>query len=187
MSKLTIYTGCMCSGKSMLLIRAYRLRPLDTDVYTFGKGDIVSRGGYRTRLTGTQIESLADIKRVKKNVIIDECQFYKSWDIDNVIKLASNYERIYLAGLDWIQLTELLSGERVFVQTNFYKAICSQLYSYPFLYNHYGLLAKNDVTGVLDARISKRYENAVGIINKDNYFNINFKQAFEDKLTLTKK
>lgn len=187
MSKLTIYTGCMCSGKSMLLIRAYRLRPLDTDVFTFGNGDIVSRGGYRTRLTGIQIESLDDIKPVKKNLIVDECQFYKSWDIEEVNNLCNQYERVYLAGLDWIQLTELLSGDKVFVQTNFYKEICSQLYKLSCLYNHYGLLAKNDVTGVLDARISKRYENAVGIINKDNYFNINFKQAFEDKLTLTKK
>ncbi len=164
----------MCSGKSRALIKAFKNAPLDTDVYTFGKGNIVSRGAYAGRIEAINIERLGEIKPTRKNLIIDECQFSETWTIEKVIELCKQYEKVYLAGLDWIQP----KGCDTFVRTWFFKYVIAELYEFPFEYTLYGLLAKNDITGVLDARISKRKEGATDVINKDNYININFQQAF---------
>lgn len=174
MKKLTIYTGCMCSGKSRALIKAFKNAPLDFDVYTFGKGDIVSRGAYAGRIEAVNIGYLYEIKHTKKHLIIDECQFNNFWYIGKVIELCQQYEKVYLAGLDWIQP----EGSDTFIHTDFAKTICGGLHEFPFEYTLYGLLAKNDITGVQDARISKRKEGVTDVINKDNYININFSQAF---------
>jgi len=182
MSKLTIYTGCMCSGKSRALINAYKRAPLDFDVYTFGKDNIVSRGAYAGRIEANKIERLGQIQVTNKNLIIDECQFYTLWQIQDVDNLVHKYENVYLAGLDWIQP----EGSTEFDKTNFYDYICADLHALDCFYSLNGLLAKNDITGEYDARISKRYENATDILSKDSYYNINFKQAFEDKIQLTK-
>jgi hypothetical protein len=172
----------MCSGKSRALINAHKRAPLDFDVYTFGKEDIVSRGAYAGRITANKIERLGEIQVNHKNLIIDECQFYTSWQIQDVDNLVNKYENVYLAGLDWIQEKE--TG--FFETTDFYNTISTSSIHFPFLYTLNGLLAKNDITGELDARISKRYENATDILSKDSYYNINFKQAFIDKIQLTK-
>ncbi len=164
----------MCSGKSRALIKAFKNAPLDTDVYTFGKGDIVSRGAYVGRIEAINIERFGEIKHTKKNLIIDECQFSETWTIEKVVELCYAYEKVYLAGLDWIQP----EGSNTFKGTQFYKEVCRELGRFPFEYTVYGLLAKNDITGVQDARISKRKEGATDVINKDNYININFQQAF---------
>lgn len=165
----------MCSGKSRALIKAFKTAPLDFDVYTFGKGKIVSRGAYLSQIEANNITQMSDIKSpFKKHIIIDECQFFDEWSISKVRDLCKTYERVYLAGLDWIQTTPY----DTFVQTQFYENVCGMLHKFPFEYTLYGLLAKNDLTGAIDARISKRKDGVTDVINKNNYININFQQAF---------
>lgn len=78
----------MCSGKSRALIKAFKTAPLDFDVYTFGKGKIVSRGAYLNQIEAKNVNLLSEIivndRTPKKNLIIDECQFYEFWCIQDI-------------------------------------------------------------------------------------------------------
>lgn len=174
MKKLTIYTGCMASGKSKALIEAFKNAPLETDVYLFGNGNISSRGADLSEINAINITLLSEIKPTNKNLIIDECQFFCDWAIYDLIVLFEHYDNVYLAGLDWIQRL----GQDFSYTTQFYRNICTELYHFPFEYTVHGLLAKNDITGEMDARISKRKEGATDVRDKSNYINVNFNQAF---------
>ncbi len=184
-NKLQIYTGCMASGKSNELLRWYKFSPLNFDVYTFGKdGFITSRNTYYTKMKAFTIhhpmqilyELNGDSRVSNKNLILDECQFFTDWQLWQIEELYERYERIYLAGLDWLDIG------LAFKKTQFFECVIQEGYKLPFGYSHTQLIAKNDITGINDARISMRFCDVGGeeadIIDKTNYFNVSYKQAF---------
>lgn len=176
-NKLHIYTGCMASGKSNELLRWYKFSPLNFDLYTFGKdGFISSRNVYYKKTEAISIESPNQIGvggNRKNNLILDECQFFNEWKLSDIELLHDKYQKIYLAGLDWLDMNA------TFMRTQFYECLIVGGYQLPFGYVHTQLVAKNDLTGVNDARISMRFCDVTDIIDKSNYFNVSYSEAFD--------